>query len=274
MANRPIWSSQKNQFPKFLVILLVIGLSLLGMSRLEFFREYLGALLPHWIALMSGVVSVAITFWEKIHDSIGKYVLYTVAAMCVFLAGFQAWEDQHRATIEAQNKLEGLTTPKLTADFGEALGTSEANPADSVITLSGLIKNQGAPTVLDNWSLDAELPDRTIHGHLLFVPTPKQNIEMQNRKGQIMFYLSGAEHWVRITRDSPIVPGGGKQGWINALLPSVTNEELRAKKATIVLSCRDVNGKQWFFRDTLGEGKEASEPFLKLEDVMKQNTHK
>lgn len=40
---------------------------------------------------MSGVVSVLITFYEKLRTNVSRYVLYAVAAMCVFFSGFQAW---------------------------------------------------------------------------------------------------------------------------------------------------------------------------------------
>jgi hypothetical protein len=81
MDNRAVWSEQQQKLPRkrVLVISLVAMLCLGAMSRFEFFGEYFSALWFHWIALMSGAVSVAITFWEKIHNSIGKYVLYTVA---------------------------------------------------------------------------------------------------------------------------------------------------------------------------------------------------
>jgi len=64
-------------------------------------KDFLAAVGSHWASLMSGLVSVAITFHEKIRESLSRYVLYTVAAACIFFACFQAWQDEHE---KAQNQ--------------------------------------------------------------------------------------------------------------------------------------------------------------------------
>jgi hypothetical protein len=191
---------------------------------------------------------------------------------CVFItfiiSSVWLWVSEHQQTLDLQVKLEELTKPKLSADYGEGIGVSPVNSADIVITVSGLIKNQGAPTILENWSIELELPNRVIHGNLLGLPTPKQTIEMEDKDGKPLFFLSGAEHWIRTTRQAAIPTGGGNQGWLNALFRGITPGEVRNKRATIILSCHDVNGKQWVFRDIVGEGAASQEPFIKLEDVL------
>jgi hypothetical protein len=88
----PAW---KANIAPAVAVLVGIGM-FAGMFAFQFFKGYMVAVLSHWVALMSGGVSVLITFYQQIRKNAGKYVLYVVAAMCVFFAGFQAWQDQYK----------------------------------------------------------------------------------------------------------------------------------------------------------------------------------
>lgn len=66
------------------------------MFAFQFFNQFLLAVLSHWVALMSGVASIALGFLQTVRKKASPYVLYVVAAMCVFFAAFQAWQDQYR----------------------------------------------------------------------------------------------------------------------------------------------------------------------------------
>jgi hypothetical protein len=54
---------------------------------------------------MSGGVSVLLAFYQQIRKKVGDYVLYVVGAMCVFFAGFQAWQDQYDKVADLQGRL-------------------------------------------------------------------------------------------------------------------------------------------------------------------------
>jgi hypothetical protein len=260
MSDRPIWSSQQSKSSKrFLVMLFIAVVGFAGMSRLEFFREYLGALWLHWIALMSGIVSVGITFWEKIHNSIGKYVLYTVAAMCVFLAGFQAWQDEHRIVVTARQ-------PQLIGSFGESIGIAK-NPNDSVLIVVGVIKNKGAPTVLDHWRLNVKLNDgRSVDASLVVQPPPQVVTELIDPITGSRESLLPSDQWVQKTRDTAVTAEKAAVGWLASRVSGIKADEFAAKKATFTLSCDDVNGHTWTFTDTIDSRQ--GQRILDMKDVV------
>jgi hypothetical protein len=68
------------------------------------FHSYVWAVGKHWVALMSGLVSVAFTFYERVRRSVSRYWFYFVACLCLFLAGYQAWDEQERAFTSEHDK--------------------------------------------------------------------------------------------------------------------------------------------------------------------------
>jgi hypothetical protein len=134
--DKPIWN-QDRKAGRWIAAIVCLAL-LAAMSRLDFFKDYCAALYGHWIALMSGVISVAITFWEKVRNSLGKYVFYAIALMCVFLAGFQAWQDEHRAlqTEQARNG-----NPSLSATIDQYSFTYGRSDSESIVTIFATIRN-------------------------------------------------------------------------------------------------------------------------------------
>src|SRR5437879_5632627 len=75
----------------------VLAMFLLMFQAKYFFPNYLSGISDHWVVLMSGLVSVFLTFWER-HIKIPHIVFYAIAAMCVFIAGFLAWRDEYSKT--------------------------------------------------------------------------------------------------------------------------------------------------------------------------------
>jgi hypothetical protein len=222
------------------------------------------------VGLMSGMFSLfrevfLINNPEKAKDA---HLFWRCVFITFIISAVWLWGIEHQQTLDLRGRLEGLTSPKLTAEFAIALAPSGTAEENTVVTLSGLIKNQGAPSVLDNWSLDVELPSKTIHGNLITLPTPNQIVDMEDPNHKTVVYLSGAEHWLRTARQAPIPTGGGVQGCVNGLVRGITPEDLVTKKATIVLSFHDISGKSWVFRHMLGAYADPGKSFIKLEDVL------
>lgn len=58
---------------------------------------FVSAVFHQWIATMSGVISLALAFVARHKgQEVGKRVFYGVAAACIFVACFYAWQDEHR----------------------------------------------------------------------------------------------------------------------------------------------------------------------------------
>jgi hypothetical protein len=54
--------------------------------------------LSHWVASMSGIVSLAIGFYEKTKNAVASKYLFAIAGICMVVAFDQAWMDEHRNT--------------------------------------------------------------------------------------------------------------------------------------------------------------------------------
>lgn len=172
---------------------------------------------------MSGLVSVALTFWEKIHNSTGKYVLYAVAVMCVFLSAFQAWQDEHRALLAEQEKHK----PNLAVDFGWiSTGTISPDPnSGTLVLVTGNITNSGEmPSIVRRWYLEITLPNKkALQGiplgyeackrlHLLspnFQSFPGTNLDVEK------------DYWPDITARNAIGEGSGVPGFVVFRVPGL-----------------------------------------------------
>jgi hypothetical protein len=58
---------------------------------------FLGNVSAHLVALMSGIASVLITFWERIKSRpVARRAFLVIAGLCLLLAFDQAWRDEHK----------------------------------------------------------------------------------------------------------------------------------------------------------------------------------
>jgi hypothetical protein len=64
--------------------------------------KFLLCVIHHWGVLMSGLISVLIGMVERFRRQIPKAFFWIVAALCLFLALFLAWEDEHQARQTAE----------------------------------------------------------------------------------------------------------------------------------------------------------------------------
>ena len=66
-------------------------------------------LLSHWVALMSGAVSLALSIWQRVSSKgkeIGDVPFVWLAVFFLFFASYQTWQDEHSARQQDQSLLE------------------------------------------------------------------------------------------------------------------------------------------------------------------------
>lgn len=81
---------------KWHLFAIAVVVPLLILKFIPEFRGYLGALSHHWVAWMSGSVSLCIAFYEQLKKGkLDERVFYLIAAIFFVFAGFQAWQDQY-----------------------------------------------------------------------------------------------------------------------------------------------------------------------------------
>jgi hypothetical protein len=120
-------------------------------------RDFLHALLQHWVALMSGIASLVLSFWEKVWtQNVGKRVFLGVSALCFFVAFYCAWEEQHQArftadslgayykwlsdikqeTINRQSAIKPLQQPLSLGKDAVSVGLANGTLADGAVAIS------------------------------------------------------------------------------------------------------------------------------------------
>ena len=192
--------SWKSYIAPILAVLLGVAM-FAGMFAFQFFKVYMLAVLGHWVALMSGGVSVLVSFYKDIRRTAGKYVLYVVAGMCVFFAGFQSWQDQYRIADDKQEQinskqkqLDNLTKPDLRGEIYQAIfSRSGDEDQDSLIIITAGIKNFGAPSIIEGIGMRLKLTNGK-EIHLVDLPPPSKPLGLSLPNGRTPFHLDRGDY--------------------------------------------------------------------------------
>jgi hypothetical protein len=218
------------------------------------------------VALMSGILSLFREVFLINHPekAANAYLFWRCVFIAFIVSAIWLWVAEHQQVLSLQTKLDALTLPSLKADINIAYGPIGKDNQDTMMTIAGLIKNSGAPTIVDQWRAEIRFDDGTvISGQIPLAPKPADVITSSDRDGKHTIQMSGADWWPRKTRSSPIVDGGGADGWMFVFFP-VLAQDIHDKKATVVLYCRDINAKEWPFQYKL-EGQTPA--FLNLGEI-------
>ena len=69
---------------------------------MKIFLSFFKGVLSHWILLMGGIVSVSLTFLERVgHSRVPNGIFYLTSVLCILVASFLTWRDQHASAQEA-----------------------------------------------------------------------------------------------------------------------------------------------------------------------------
>ena len=148
--------------------------------------------------------------------------------------------------------------PELSGYIGNVtFGPSGENNQDVFMVIEAVIKNNGAPSSIDNIGADI-----TLHSgrrvSLIALPPPKEGINAVD--------LNGAKKWFPTTKYLPhlgtssIRSGGMLAGWIFALAKGVTPKEITDLPIVVELSCDDVTGQRITLKTELTRRVEQIDP--------------
>ena len=196
---------------------------------------------------MSGVVSLSLTFWERIRKSVvATRVFYLIAILCVLTSLFMAWKDQYDAFAAEQQRNQAHVEPVI-----EDVVVVHLEARLSMIIMTVAINNLGAPTSLHGWDLQVTLPDGTTAAADL-VSLPAVPLKLGND-----YWLHGADDVVEKTAQNPIPQGGTSVG-LAAFTVDVPLSAVARNQTELALSFRDVANHQWKAARTLtGKSSEA-----------------
>jgi hypothetical protein len=72
--------------------------------------SFIAAVASHWVSLMSGIASVIVALWLRLKNKVelGHLAFWGVAVICIFIASFQAWKEEHLAKLALESQVSDL----------------------------------------------------------------------------------------------------------------------------------------------------------------------
>jgi hypothetical protein len=204
--------------------------------------SFLQAILTDWIALLSGAASVVLSFLGAIgRKELPRWVWWTAAAVCFLLASCRVWTSQYRRANNLQVNINEQINPKLSCSIDQAGEASKENvvPGNSVVLLIATVRNTGAPSTAEDYTLKVKLlDDSEVPGLLLTIPERYQ-----------INYPNG---FIRIVRDTQALYNKTikaighneiSRGFLLFQLTGLSAERLSAAGKEYDLNLKDVTGK-------------------------------
>ena len=197
--------------------------------------------------MASGLISALIAVWLRYMKKldIPDTAFWVISGICLAGALFFAWRDEHQALSRVQRELEDLRNPQLVGAFqGSAIGLIAEHHNDSIITVFVQVTNLGAPSIVSEWKLSIALPGEKDPRLALPVAQPSGTITLEREEGPPVI-LSGEDDLADKTSQEPIPKGGARVGVLIFLLEGIPGTTLRAKQITLILTFKDVVGREY-----------------------------
>jgi hypothetical protein len=192
---------------------------------------FISSVMEHWIALMTGGISLLIAAYEKFRGKPVKgFVLTVIAFGCLSVAFFMAWQDEYRA-LETERQTVTSLTSGFKGRFLAVLTFHEGNGTEVYALISA--NNLGKPSVLRKWTM-------TLTGLKLSNLKP---IKIPDGK-----ILEQRQHNITITKDIMliekdlvVIPEGGEiRGWICFRIEGIFPDQFKEHVSTMKVNFSDV----------------------------------
>jgi hypothetical protein len=183
---------------------------------------------------MSGIASVIVAMWLQIKGKpvLSSLTFWIVACVCLFIAFFQAWLDEHKELISLQNR---LTSPDLSGEI-TTLWWGKRNDKFCLF-ISGQISNPtGPPSAITNWKMSITVDGSEFIGMAPLPSGQDEHINLGENREIILPYLN---YWPLKT-SQPIPAGGISDGWILSTFNGITEADIHKLGAIVTLSFSDV----------------------------------
>lgn len=215
-------------------------------------------LLYWWATPVAALVAGGVAVFEKVKaKSISKRVFVVFGITYLFVACFFVWRDEHNV-LSAEQKAHEKTTRELDdakkrnapdlrgeirgSSLGTQSGTSKEIPSGTpMLTLFVRISNLGAQSVVRDYALSIDLPDR---GRVVIPPIHLSGDELRlfrDNSSTINYKMEDAIY-LKTARE-PIKTGDMKEGFIVFPVPGVSKDQVARAISTVVLSYSDVTTK-------------------------------
>jgi hypothetical protein len=227
----------------------------MGQLFSDFFL-FIYTILSYWQAYATGgLITMAVGLFERLsnHQLTKRAYVGLFVITFLFASFFLAWRDEHNNYLRTSEELQKIKSPILTGEImtsaviaptvgGSLTETEKITDNDTVLMLVVRIKNQGAPTILDNWRLTVTYPGMAPKEAILLTPPP--GTMLGPKPADLTF--SSADFLPDKTITNPIPTGGAVTGnlmfLVRGISPAAPIEVV--KGAQLDLYFKDVGGSE------------------------------
>jgi len=215
---------------------------------MELFWQFIKEVFDTW-AEKVGIILTILPFIEKIprvrtwlneKPFIDRFVplLWVIGGFCIIWGFYAAWKDKNDEVVNLRAR---LAAPRFEGRI-TAL-SSMTTPSGAVLLAGGILMNPtGPPSVAIDWQMHLEFnPSTKIVGQMMQEPDADRDFVMSNGMKAILKH----DNWWPTKAATPIAPGGVAGGWLWALFPGLSADEIYEKHAIVVVDFRDAVIGEW-----------------------------
>lgn len=212
----------------YLILLWVVALMT---GLLSLIRELQGIYQPNVIQQRS-------LFWHSV------FVAFIISSAILWII-----EHQKVKRLEMDKRSQD---PKLNADFNVfAVAPAGIQDRDSIVAITGLITNTGAPSIVKNIRVVVETGGKSIQGQFISLDSRGSRFQEIIDGEPVERIMKFEDHWVRNCSSNPIMKGGGAIGGHVVLLPNITTDDVFRAGTIIMLTFQDVCDKSYEFKKVM-----------------------
>ncbi len=220
------------------------------------------AIAGNTVALLSGIVGIALTVWCVFApQSPARNALLVAALVALWLSPVLAWRDQYRQWLEADTKVRELSEhrPNLSGQVEQLMSHTLQPSGQFQLVVWMLIKNTGElPSMASQFQLEYTRPDGSV------IRDSRNYIVLKEQP----YTLSGDGQKYTITNDqmllelvSHAIPSGEGRIGVIIFRPDISQVDFRKSERTAKISFRDI-------RDQLHEIPLISEPGKEIQEPL------
>jgi hypothetical protein len=202
---------------------------------------WLSLLLSRWQNWASGggaggAALLILYLYERITGRTMPKLWYALIFVMFLILGasFMVWRDEHHKAVDLAIQLEkekDYSKPKLSGKIERYWITRAGNNNESsIITMTVIIKNNGAPSIVSDFELMVQIGDKTERGQEIVLPDKLIIDEIMLKREDYLPEKCMRGHIDR---------GGGNYGNIQYFVPNVSQEKLTSN-GIIILTFKDV----------------------------------
>jgi len=223
-----------------------IGTLLYSLRAMNNLYAYLQAILSRWIFLLSGIGSVFLLLLAltRFRERTPRWIIVVVSLICFQVASYNVWIAEHEAKQKLQQDLELLSVPRLVGSFGamSAVPAVRQNK-DTVFTGDFDIKNLGAPSLADKFSLTLITPKSKIVGILQHQPFKYRVRVVGDEDSGYGEVIIPDSYYLPLYKNGAIPTNAQISGFLEVLFVDITPEAFFRPENKLRLEFVDANNK-------------------------------